>query len=86
MRKFVRIYAYFFVKKNLIKRFGNYVEYLATILNLKVNVKLYILNNNSVGAEFISRFLAKGLRNKFDYLDMIIPIKKSLRKQMYIKK
>jgi hypothetical protein len=86
MRKFLRVYVFFFVKKSMVKRFGRFVEYLASLVNLKVNVKLFVLNNNSVGAEFISRFLAIGLRSKYDYLDMIIPIKKSLRKQMYVKK
>jgi hypothetical protein len=86
MRKFVRVYVFLFVKKNLIKRYGNFIEYLAAFLDLKVNVKLYIINNNSVSAEFISRFLALGLRNRYDYLDMIIPIKRSLKKQMYVRK
>jgi len=66
--------------------FGKYLAYLASCLDLNFNVKVYVLNNNSVGAVFISKFIAIGLRSKFDYLDMIIPIRKNLRKQMYVRK
>jgi len=86
VRKVIRFYTYFFFKKSVIKFYGKFVEHLASCLNLNFNVKIYILNNNSVGATFISRFIAIGLRSKFDYLDMIIPIRKNLRKQMYVRK
>ena len=86
VRKVIRFYTYYFFKKTVIKLYGRFVEHIASCLNLNFNIKIYILNNNSVGATFISRFIAIGLRSKFDYLDMIIPIRKNLRRQMYVRK
>ena len=86
VRKVIRFFAFFFLKKNILKIYGKLVEYIASCLDLNVNVKVYALNNNSVGATFISRYIAIGLRSKFDYLDMMIPIRKNLRKQMYVRK
>jgi len=87
--EYVKLYVFiliFFLKKFLIKAYGNIVEAVAGRLNYNFNVKIYILNNNSVGATFISRYIAICLRCKFDYWDMIIPVRKSLRKLMYVRK
>jgi hypothetical protein len=86
IRKFLRFYVFFFLKKNVLNVYGKLIELISTYLGFKMKSKIFILDNKSVPASFIAKFIATGLRLRYDYLDMIIPIKRNLRKLMYIKK
>jgi hypothetical protein len=86
IRKFLRFYAYFFLKRNTLIVYGSLIESISVYLGFKVKTKMFILDNKSVPASFIAKFIATGLKLKYNYLDMIIPIRKNLKKQMFLKR
>lgn len=88
MRKFLRFYSYLFIRKHVFVGYSKYVDIVAGYFgfNMNINVKTYVLNNNSVSAMFIARFLAIGLFCRNDYRDMIIPIRRSLGRLMFNKR
>jgi hypothetical protein len=85
-RKFLKFFVFFFVKKTILRQYAMFFKLIFSFLNHDFDVKTYILDNNSVTAAFISRFLAIGLRHNYDYNDMVIPIRRNLRSQMFVKK
>ena len=56
---------------------------------LKMNnfvVELYMLRNPNLSADFISRFIITALSKNFYFKDIIIPIRKSLDRQLKVKR
>jgi len=86
MRKFLKFFVFFFVKKTILRQYSMFFKLIFNFLNYNFDVKTFILDNNSVTAAFISRFLAIGLRNNYDYNDMVMPIRRNLRSQMFVRK
>jgi hypothetical protein len=86
VRKILKFFVFFFLRKTVIQQYGKLVHMAASYLGLVVNPKVFIINNQNVTAGFISRFLAVGMRHGYDYYDMVIPIRKNLRRQMYTRK
>jgi len=47
---------------------------------------LFLVDNASVNAAFLARYIGMALKLKFRFKDIVIPIRKNLRKLMYIRK
>lgn len=86
VRRLLKFFVFMFLRKIVVNQYGKIVQLAAAYLNLNVTPKIFIINNQNVPASFISRFLAVGMRHNYDYYDMVIPIRKNLRKQMYSRK
>jgi len=70
----------------IFKFFSKFIEYLCSyflFLNSEVNV--FILNNYNLSAKFISRYIMLALKNKFNFYDIINPIKRTLNSFLVLK-
>ena len=86
MKQFLKFYVFLFVKKNVLKQYSMFFKILFNLVGCNYSINIFLLDNNSVNAAFIARFVAIGFKLRFNYKDMITPIKASLNKQMYVRK
>jgi len=88
MRFFLNIYFLWFIHRPIFFQFGKFVELLVSRFdyNLNTKVNLFLIDNASVNAAFLARYIGMALKLKFRFKDIVIPIRKNLKKLMYIKK
>lgn len=85
--KFIfRFFFIWFVYKPFFSQLSKMLEWIVLYLNIDSKVKIFLLDNHHLTASFISRFILIALRMKFDYRDTMIPIRKSLNRQMYVRR
>jgi len=66
-------------------RLKKLVELLLLKFGFNVHVKLFIIDNASVSANFMAKYLAHSFRLGFNFFDIIVPLKKNLGKLMSVR-
>jgi hypothetical protein len=69
-------------------QFGKFIELLVYKFdnNLNLKVKFFMLDNASINADFLARYVGAAIKLKFGFRDIMIPIKKNLKRLMYIRR
>jgi hypothetical protein len=52
---------------------------------MKVFCRFFVLTNSCIIALFIARFIALGIHSRFSFRDLMIPIRRSLHRLMYVR-
>jgi len=88
MRFFLNIYFFWFIHRPIFFQFGKFIELLMFKFDNKLDlkVKFFMLDNASVNADFLARYIGTAIKLKFSFRDIMIPIRKNLKKLMYIRK
>lgn len=84
-RNFLRIHMGWFILRPLFLSFSKYIEIFMLKFNFNIFVNMFLINNFSINAAFVSRFISFSMKKKFDFKDMIIPLKKMLGRVMFFK-
>jgi hypothetical protein len=82
-KKVILFYIFYFFYKPVLKLYGNLIGLIAFYLGLNPKVNVFILKNKNISAEFIARFIAISIKIRTRYFDIIKPIRKNLKKQLY---
>lgn len=82
----LKFYMFFFLKKKILICYKKFFELVFKWVEYNVKVNIFLIDNSCVTASFISRFIAIGLKSRYNFSDMMFPIKNSLKKLMYARK
>jgi len=82
MRFFLNIYIYWFLHRPIFFQFSKFVELLIVKFdkNLNFKLKFFMLDNTSINASFLARYVGTALKLKFSFKDVMVPIKKKFKK------
>jgi len=88
MRFFLDIYFFWFIHRPIFFQFGKFIEFLVFKFDNKLDlkVKFFMVDNASVNADFLARYIGAAIKLRFGFRDIMIPIRKNLKKLMYIRK
>src|SRR5688572_157975 len=64
---------------------SRFLEYLCSFFGYSSVVRVSIINNFSLSAFFIARYIMNAIKNGFNYLDIVNPIRKTLNRFMRLK-
>jgi hypothetical protein len=81
----IRFFHYWFVLRGIYFSFSKFVELIFLKFGMKVYCRFFILTNLSITALFIARFIALGIYSRFSFRDLMIPIRKTLHRLMYVR-
>jgi len=77
------VYWLFFIP--FIKQLSKFLEYLCSFFGVSSVVRASILTNFSLSAFFIARYIMTAIKNGFNYLDIVFPIRKTLNSFMALR-
>ena len=77
------VYWLFFIP--FIKQLSKFLEYLCSFFGVFSVVRASILTNFSLSALFIARYIMIAIKNGFNYLDIVFPIRKTLNSFMALR-
>lgn len=78
-------YFIWFAFRPVFLTFKKYIELFILKFGFSVTAKLFWINNFVVNAEFISRYISGAVKLKFQYKDMMIPLRKLLGRLVFFK-
>jgi len=77
------VYWLFFVP--FVNQLSRFIEYLCSWFGVSCVVRVCILTNFSLNALFIARYIMNAIKNGFNYLDIVFPIRKTLNSFMTLR-
>lgn len=83
-QEIVRIIFYAFASSTWIKDLFSVIEQFLIFIfefisSFKIKIDFYLIDNNSVTAKFLSRYIARRLRQKYTIRELISPLKRELK-------
>jgi hypothetical protein len=81
----IRFFFYWFVLRSVYFVFSKFVELILIKFGIRAYCRFFVLNNSCIIALFIARFIAIGIYSRFSFKDLMIPIRRSLHRLMYIR-